>query len=117
MRVPRRLSMTERGDFARVRRDGKSVAGRFLLLAILPDESLEHLKLGIITTRKIGKAVARNKIRRRLRGIVSKHGDRIVSPCFMVMVARHRAGAATFPELEKEWLRLAERLGIVPKPA
>ena len=48
MRVPRRLSMTRRAEFARVRRKGRSVAGRYLVMATLEDPALPHLKLGLI---------------------------------------------------------------------
>ena len=108
--------MTERADFARVRKHGRSAPGRFLVMATLPDAALTGLKIGIITSRKVGKAVVRNKVRRRLRSIVSKHGERIESPRLIVMVARHRAGEATFQQLEHDWLRLADRLGVLQKP-
>lgn len=113
MRVPRRLSMTRRNEFARVRRDGKSAASRHFVMATLADSSITHLKVGLITSRRVGKAVTRNKVRRRLRSILSKHGDRLQSGRYVVMVARHRAGEASFQQLEQDWLRLAERLGIL----
>ena len=113
MRVPRAMSMTRRSEFARVRKEGASVACRHFVLATLADSSLEHLKVGLITSRRVGKAVTRNKIRRRLRSILSKHGDRVESGRYLVMVARHRAGEADFRQLEADWLRLAKRLGIL----
>ena len=109
--------MTQRSEFARVRRDGRSMPGRFLVMATLADDSLEHLKLGIITSRKVGKAVTRNKIRRRLRGIISKHGERIDPERYLVMIVRHRAGDATYRQLEDDWLRLAGKLGILEETA
>jgi len=33
------------------------------------------------------------------------------------MVARHRAGEASFLQLEADWLRLAQRLGILRDPS
>lgn len=115
MRIPRRLSMTGRSEFSRVRAQGDSKGGRYLVLATLPCEELDHLKTGYITSRKVGKAVVRNRIRRRLRAIVSKHGDAIVGPRYLVMIARHTAGRASFAELERDWLILARKLGVVPR--
>ena len=116
MRVPRRLSMNRREDFALVRREGRSVAGRYLVMGTLASEALPHLKTGMITSRKVGKAVTRNRIRRRLRAILSKHGDKLDGARYLVLVARHRAGEASFRDLEREWLRLARRLEILPGP-
>ena len=79
MRVPRRLSMTRRDEFARVRQQGTSVPCRHFVMATLAEPTLPHLKVGLITSRRVGKAVVRNKIRRRLRAILSKHGDRLES--------------------------------------
>jgi ribonuclease P protein component len=109
--------MTERNEFARVRREGRSMPGRFLVMATLGDDSLQHFKLGIITSRKVGKAVTRNKIRRRLRGILSKHGERIDPGRYLVMIARNRAGEASYRQLEDDWLRLAGKLGILEETA
>lgn len=113
MRVPRRLSMTRRTEFVRVRQEGASTASRHLVMATLADAALPHLKVGLITSRRVGKAVVRNKIRRRLRAILSKHGDRLKSGRYIVMLARDRAAEATYQQLEHDWLRLADRLGIL----
>ena len=113
MRVPRRLSMTQRNEFEAVRKNGESVGCRHFVMATLADPAIEHLKVGLITSRRSGKAVTRNKIRRRLRSILSKHGDKLESGRYLVIVARHRAGEASFQQLEADWLRLAKRLGIL----
>lgn len=113
MRVPRRLSMNRRGEFARVREQGTSRACRSFVLATLADSAVDGLRIGLITSRRVGKAVTRNKIRRRFRSLLSKHGDRVVPGRYLVMVARHGAAEASFAQLEKDWLRLAGGLGIL----
>lgn len=117
MRVPRRMSMTRRNEFASVRKKGQSTACRYFVMATLVDPSIEDLKIGLITSRRVGNAVLRNKIRRRLRSIISKHGEFLHSGRYLVMVARHRAGEASFEQLETDWLRLARRLEILRDPA
>ena len=114
MRVPRRLSMTRHEEFAAVRKRGKSAAGPYFVMGTLAEKSVEHLKIGFITSRRCARrAVVRNRIRRQFRAILSKHGDRLESGRYLVMVGRHRAADASFQELEAEWLRLAKRLGIL----
>lgn len=83
------------------------------MLATLEDHDLPESKWAFVTSRRVGKAVTRNRIRRRLRGIVSRHGERLKGRRYLVMIARHRAGEASFEELEQEWLRLAKRLEIL----
>lgn len=113
MRLPRKFSMTQRAEFARVRELGKSRPGRFLVLSVLHTAELEHLKLGFITTKKVGKAHERNLLRRRFRSIVVKNGEKLRSDFYIVTIARWRAIEATQAELEKEWMKLANKLGII----
>jgi ribonuclease P protein component len=68
---------------------------------------------GFITSRAIGRAVARNRVRRRLREIVRKHQHEIVPGVWIVTIARAHAVAASYRELEGEWLRLAGRASIL----
>lgn len=105
--------MTRRAEFSRVRSKGRSKGGRFLVLATLEDSGLPAHKWAFVTSRRVGNAVTRNRIRRRLRGIMARHGERLTGKRYLVMIARHRAGEASFDELEADWLRLAKRLEIL----
>jgi ribonuclease P protein component len=114
MRLPRRLSMTRREEFAAVRKSGESLATRNFVMATLPHSHSGLIKFGLITSRRAARrAVVRNRIRRHLRAILINHGDKLESGRYLVMVARRKAGEASFQELEADWLRLARRLGIL----
>ena len=96
-----------------MRTRGRSMASRNLVMATLSDSSLDHLKFGFITSRKSSRrAVMRNLIRRRLRAILVKHGEKIDPGRYLVVVARQKASEASFGELEADWLRLGQGLGI-----
>lgn len=118
MRLPRKLSMTRRDEFARVRTTGQAKAGRFVVLSTLADPSLEGIRTGFITTRKSGKAHDRNLLRRRFRSMVRIHGPSFLDLSrYLVTIARPGAATATYAELEADWLRQAKRLGLFgPKP-
>jgi ribonuclease P protein component len=106
--------MTKRADFIRARKDGQAKAGRFVVVSTLPDPALSHLKVAFITTRKVGKAHDRNLLRRRLRDIIQRHGHRLSDPKrLLVTIPRPGSAAATFEELENDWLRQAKRLGLL----
>lgn len=116
MRLPRKCSIKQRAEFARVKTTGQAKAGRFVILSTLEDASLAHLKTGFITTRRSGKAHERNLLRRRLRELVRAHAASFPEiPRYLVTIARPGAAAATFAELEADWLRQARRLGLLPK--
>lgn len=103
-------------DFALLRKQGRSRAGRYLVLSTVhqPDRVPEGPFLaGFITTKRIGIAVVRNRVRRRLRAIVDEFADRLVPGTMMVVISRYRAPEASYATLRNEWERLAKRAGIL----
>ena len=113
MKLPRPLRLRSRSDFQRSRKEGKSYPGRFIVLSVLPDEEAKPLRFGIILTKKVGNAVVRNHTRRRIRGLLSRHGDAITPGNRLVIIARYTAPGASFEELEKDWLKQLKRAGIL----
>lgn len=113
MRLPSTLRIKSSRDFARLRSEGKAYPGRYLVLSVLRGAGPEAFRFGLITSRKVGGAVMRNKIRRRLREVIRAHQTRIASGCHLVVIARWRAPEADLGELEKDWLRLAKRAEIL----
>jgi ribonuclease P protein component len=63
----KRGRLTRSGDFDRVYRDGSSRANRHLVVYSFPTEPGAEPRLGISVSRKVGKAVTRNKVKRTLR--------------------------------------------------
>jgi len=109
--------MTERADFARVKKTGHAKAGRFVILSTLADPDLPALRTGFITTKRCGKAHDRVLLRRRFRALVRDHAETFADPRrYLVTIARPGAAAATFEELQADWLRQAKRLGLYTRP-
>lgn len=73
----------------------------------------EPPRFGVVTSRKVGCAVVRNKVRRRIRHIQQACLAQIENGVWCVTVARFRASEATFAELNAEWCKLARRAGIL----
>jgi ribonuclease P protein component len=119
MRLPRTMRMSGRGEFQRVRAEGRAFPGRFLVLSVVPTPDLPvPFRFAVILTRKIGNAVTRNRIRRRVKGIFSELGERIVPGHHIVIIARYRAPDATFEQLRHDWKVLARKAGLLlPKPS
>lgn len=113
MRLPSNLRLKLARDFARVKAQGSSQAGKYLVLGVLRAEALAEFQFGLITGGKLGNAVVRNRIRRLLREIVRAHRAEIAPGWQMVIIARWRAPKATLAELEYDWLRLARRMQLL----
>lgn len=112
VRLPKKRRISLSRDFRRVREEGKSYRGRNLILAVLADEALPDIKVGFITTKRLGCAVVRNRLRRRLRAVMVEMGDRVQPGHYLVMVARQPSAEASYVALKREWVWLACRAGI-----
>lgn len=111
MRLTRQQSMTRGYEFARVRGAGVAQAGRFLVVSVVALEDTQAgSKFGVICTKKIGCAVVRNKMRRRVKEVLRKAGDDFTMGYMMVCVVRWRAVNASFAELASDWKRAAKKM-------
>lgn len=112
MDLTRKRRMRQWGEFQNVRQKGQSAAGRYLVLGVLADDEMTDRRFGFITSKKTGKAVTRNLLRRRLREIVRRWGDHLPRNLMLVSIARWRASEATYQELERDWLKIVKRLKL-----
>jgi ribonuclease P protein component len=83
------------------------------MLNVMPMENSVPWRAGFITSRQLGGAVVRNRVRRRLREIVRRHQHEVRKSFWFVIVARKAAATASYGALEDEWLRLARRASIL----
>ena len=75
----------------------------------------DYSQLGITVSTKIGHAVVRNKIRRRLREIYRLNEENIARGLDIVVVARVKSRYAEYDRLEKDFLSACSKLGILSK--
>ncbi len=100
-------------EFARVKAEGGTYRGGWLVLGVLPVAEERLVRAGFVTSKRVGGAVVRNRVRRRLREIVRTHQHELRPGFWIVLIARPSAARATMRELEHDWLRLAERASIL----
>jgi ribonuclease P protein component len=100
-------------DFDRVRLEGRTLRSGLLVLGVLQVEDEALFRAGFVTSRRVGGAVVRNRVRRRLREIVRRNQHEVRSGVWFVVIARPAAAAASSKALEGEWLRLARRAQLI----
>ncbi len=108
MQRARRLRKSR--DFAQARRLGKSRVDR-RLVAIARVNGSDTTRFGFSVSRRLGNAVVRNKIKRRLKSAASKISAR--EGWDLLIIARRDARSASYWDLERSLKRLLDRLGVV----
>ena len=109
----RRLRKTR--EFAAVRRTGRSWVNGLLVLRIAANDETGLTRVGFSVGRRVGKAVIRNRVKRRLKEIVRQRD--IAGSWDIVITARAPAAQASYRELERsvEQLLSRARLPVPPK--
>ena len=100
--------------FRRAYNRGKSAADSRLALYVRRNGQKAN-RLGLTVSTKVGRAVVRNRVRRRLREIYRLHEDTLAPGCDVVIVARVRAASSDYHQLEHSFLKLADKLGLLKK--
>lgn len=110
-------TLRSREDFARIGAKGRSRADRLMVIRFVPN-GRDHDRFGISTGRRLGGAVQRNRLRRRLREIVRRSLDDNGRGWDILIVVRPPAMDATYDELRSTLERLLRSVrGSVTTPS
>ena len=119
-RLPSACRLKLGRDFTRLKTHGRRLVCGCLILNWLQSETPPPGRLGVVTSRKVGQAVARNRARRLLREAWRRHQHEIVPPQDMVVVARPSIFGKRFAEVEVDFLTALRRARLLaphePRP-
>ena len=99
-------------EFRRVYNKGKSGVSPFLVVYARPNRGANN-RLGVTVSTKLGKAVVRNRVRRRLREIYRLSQPEMKRGYDVVLVARSRAVTASYSELARAYRKSCEKLALL----
>jgi len=69
-------------------------------------------RFGLVTSRRVGNAVLRNRLRRRLREMLRLAQSGILPGLWIVLIVRAAAGRASMDSLRSEFVALGNRAAI-----
>lgn len=101
-------------DFKSVFNAKKSFANQFLIMYVLRKEE-EGRRIGFSVSKKIGNAVVRNKVRRRLREIYRTNKYRLNPGTDLIVIARPEIVKLDFEGIKRAFFALCHRANILTK--
>jgi len=112
--------ITQSRDFARLKEAGRRTASGCLVVnwKILPPGS--GSRLGVVTSKSVGHAVARNRARRLLREAFRMNRDCLSAPAEMVLIARPSIAGLGLSAVIRDLVSAWRKAGLVasgPLPA
>ena len=103
-------------EFRRMYRKGASAVSGSMVLYCRKNNRGNN-RLGITVSVKLGKAVVRNRAKRRLREVYRLNTSALKQGWDIVLVGRGRTVTAPWKELNATFLRLAKKLDLLEDPS
>ena len=106
------ITVKENYEFRRIYRKGKSVVAPAMVLYCQKNRQ-GRTRLGVTVSTKLGKAVVRNRVRRRLREIFRLNQPKLKQGYDMIVVARGRSVGARYQDMDRAFLSVCGKLGLI----
>lgn len=106
------VALKQNHEFRRLYNKGKSAVSPYFAVYCRKNRR-EVSRLGITTGVKLGNAVKRNRVRRRIRELYRTNEGRILPGYDIVVVARTRAIYARYSDLERSFLQLLKKVEML----
>ena len=103
--MKKRFRVKKEKDFNAIFKEGKSFANRKFVIYRLENNE-QHFRVGLSVSKKLGNAVMRNQIKRRIRHILIEHKDQLVENVDFVVIARKGVEILDYAEMEKNLLHV-----------
>ncbi len=105
-------SLKKNKDFQFVYRNGRSCGNKQLVLYVMHTGTGRN-RLGISVSKKVGNSVVRHHLARLIRESYRLHEEEFVDGLDMIVIARQSAKESIFFEIERAFLHLARKQGLM----
>jgi ribonuclease P protein component len=102
----------KKSEYATVFSNSRKVVDRYFVCYLSTGEQ-SGSKIGLAVSRKVGKAVTRNRVKRYLREFYRSHRPYFTAPCHVVVVARPAAAGMSYVECTHAMKQLLRRGGVL----
>src|SRR5581483_2352717 len=102
-------------DFKAVFQQCRKLEDGTLAFYVQFSEDAALRKFGVSLSRALGKAYLRNRLKRRLREIYRVEKEKFRGGYQVILIPKRGSAARTFDELERSFLALASRAGLLPR--
>ena len=104
--MKKKYRIKKSGEFQEVFQRGKSFANRQFIIYKLEKENQDHFRIGISVSKKIGKAVTRNRVKRLVREVFKELKNELPPNADFVIIARKPAADMKYGEVKKSLLHI-----------
>lgn len=103
--------LKKRKEFAYIFKKGDVVSSRFVVLAFTKSK-LSKFKVGFSSGKKVGKAVVRNKVKRRIKEAVYFYRNNLKKAVNYIFVAKQNSSEAAFEQIKQNVFELLNKANL-----
>ena len=103
--MKKRFRVKKEKDFSAIFKKGENFANRKFVIYRLENNE-QHFRVGLSVSKKLGNAVMRNQIKRRIRHILIEHKNQLVENVDFVVIARKGVEILDYAEMGKNLLHV-----------
>ena len=111
--MKRIYSLKSRESYKFIFLNGKKFRGRGIIIFIVKNSSLDDIKIGIAINKKLGNAVKRNWIKRRIRAVCTELIIQMNRGFSIIIKPVPENGLMNFEELKSELVMLFKKGGVL----
>jgi ribonuclease P protein component len=103
-------SIRKKSDFSDLYKRGRCARGKYFNLIYLPGK-FAHSRMAVVTSKKTGNAVERNRIRRRVRALFRRNKVLLTYPLDILLIAKKEIQTATWRDMQEHYLSAVQAIG------
>ena len=107
----KKYRIRKNNEYRVVYKRGKSFSNELLVLYIYGNK-LNYNKIGVSVSKKVGKSVIRNRVRRLIYETYRLNSDNMKQGYDLVFIARNPSKDKSYYEIEKALINLLNRVGL-----
>ena len=111
--MQKRLRLRKKEDFAKVFKHGKAAANHQFVVYVKSSPAAESFRFGVSASKKIGNAVVRNRMRRRVKEIVRRMEPMVKPHVDIVCIVRKPALELDHNALKKSIQHVFKRANLL----
>ncbi|MBS2772309.1 MULTISPECIES: ribonuclease P protein component [Anoxybacillus] len=100
-------------EFQQVFQKGHSMANRQFVIYVLDRPEQPYFRIGLSVSKKIGKAVVRNRVKRYIRQTFLELRDQVATAKDYVIIARRPVSEMNYAEVKKSLMHVLKKAGVL----
>lgn len=109
--IGKEFRIRESKHYNNIYQNGKKYLGKCLIVFVLKND-VGINRFGIVTSKKIGNAIVRNKAKRRVMALVNEYRLKLAQGYDFVLVSRPLINKVEYSQIEKDFISVMRKIGV-----